>query len=278
MTNRILKTSRGTQHGPINRLISPLAEGDDLKPFIFLDYINTHIQAGFGFPMHPHSGLATLTWQPNCDIKYEDTTGQNGILKAGGLEWMNAGGGAWHRAQFATGGNAVGFQLWVAMPPTIEDGAALGQYIAPQDVPTQAILGGQIKLFLGELTQFDAPLTSPIQAHQDMTYFVLTLQAGAKWTYNMPATNDVAFAVVFEGDGEIDGTSSMQELVQIGGNEPITFSSGAAKTQILIGSGKKHPYPLITGTSSVHTSPAALERGQQRIRAIGEQLMRDGRL
>ena len=103
MTNRILKTSRGTQHGPINRLISPLAEGDDLKPFIFLDYINTHIQAGFGFPMHPHSGLATLTWQPNCDIKYEDTTGQNGILKAGGLEWMNAGGGAWHRAQFATG-------------------------------------------------------------------------------------------------------------------------------------------------------------------------------
>ncbi|WP_370694565.1 pirin family protein, partial [Klebsiella pneumoniae] len=71
--------------------------GERLKPFIFLDFFDAEIEPGFGFGMHPHSGIATLTWQPGSDVAYQDTTGQRGILRAGGLEWMNAGGGAWHQ-------------------------------------------------------------------------------------------------------------------------------------------------------------------------------------
>ena len=61
---RITARLRGVQHGPISRLISPEGWGEQLKPFIFLDFFNANIEPGFGFAMHPHSGIATLTWQP----------------------------------------------------------------------------------------------------------------------------------------------------------------------------------------------------------------------
>ena len=49
----------GEQHGPIARLISPGDLGERLKPFIFLDFFDADIEPGFGFGMHPHSGIAT---------------------------------------------------------------------------------------------------------------------------------------------------------------------------------------------------------------------------
>ena len=57
----IIARARGQRHGPINRLISPDDLGDRLKPFIFLDFFDAEIEPGFGFGMHPHSGIATLT-------------------------------------------------------------------------------------------------------------------------------------------------------------------------------------------------------------------------
>ncbi len=132
MNRTVTHIEPGTTHGPITRLISPAGLGEQLKPFIFLDYFNAHIQPGFGFPMHPHSGIATLTWQPGSDVAYEDTTGQHGVLKAGGLEWMNAGGGAWHKGSLMGSGKVTGFQLWVAMPPGVESGPSKSQYIPPE--------------------------------------------------------------------------------------------------------------------------------------------------
>ena len=58
---------------------------------MFLEFFSADITPGYGFGRHPHSRIATLTWRPGCDVQYEDTTGQKGTLKAGGLEWMNAG-------------------------------------------------------------------------------------------------------------------------------------------------------------------------------------------
>jgi len=103
--------------------------------------------------MHPHSGIATLTWQPGCDVEYRDTTGQSGILKAGGLEWMNAGLGAWHQGRLLGSGAAIGFQLWVPMPPGVENAAPQGQYVAPADVPSRSIPGGTVTVLLGKLGQ-----------------------------------------------------------------------------------------------------------------------------
>src|SRR3979490_1546707 len=96
--SRIARRTRGQSHGPITRLMSPSDFGHLLKPFVFLDLFDTQGKpnpfAGFGF--HPHSGIATLTYVAEGSVRYDDTNGATGLLPAGGVEWMRAGGGVWH--------------------------------------------------------------------------------------------------------------------------------------------------------------------------------------
>jgi hypothetical protein len=55
-------------------------------------------------------------------VRYEDTNGATGLLPAGGIEWMRAGGGVWHGGGLGEPGRTRGFQLWIALPPEFELG------------------------------------------------------------------------------------------------------------------------------------------------------------
>jgi len=273
-----LARERGVTHGPITRLISPGGIGERLKPFIFLDYFSAEITPGFGFPMHPHSGIATLTWQPGCDVQYEDTTGQNGTLKAGGLEWMNAGGGARHQGRLMGTGRATGFQLWVPMPPGVEDGTPVGQYVPPDQVPKIGVEGGEVLVLLGSIQGADAAASSPVVSHQDMSYAVLSLDNGCAWRYELPATHNVAWAFVFEGQAEVQGTLTGHELVVFDGEGALAFTAPRGRVRVLFGTAKRHDHALVLGPSSVHTNARSLEDAQRRMHTLGVQLMQAGRL
>jgi redox-sensitive bicupin YhaK (pirin superfamily) len=268
----ILHREPGQAMGPIVRLIDPQGLGELLKPFIFLDFFDAEIEPGFGFGMHPHSGIATLTWQPGSDVAYQDTTGQKGVLKAGGLEWMNAGGGAWHQGQLLGRGRATGFQLWVAMPPLIEDGEAFGQYVPPGQVPRVAIPGGELLVLLGELAVADDRAASPIESHQRMNYFVVSLEGGASWQFSPPTDHDVAWVFVFDGAAKVQGQAVGRDLLMLDAKGEIEISALGQPARVLVGTAIKHAHPLVVGPSSVHTQRSSLQAGHQRIRAIGDQL------
>lgn len=269
----VVSRSAGTPHGPITRLIDPKSNGDQLKPFIFLDFFSADVKPGFGFPIHPHSGIATLTWQPGTDVKYIDTMGHTGILKAGGLEWMNAGGGAWHQGALLGHGDVFGFQLWVPMPPGIEDGPPGSQYVAPEDVPSWEGDGVTLQVFLGRLGVGPVPLESVIDDHQDMNYFVVSLQSDAEWAYTPPASHDVAWAFAFHGSPTINGDRVLRELVQFSpGAGSIVFAAGKQGARLLVGSARSHPYQLVLGSSSVHTNAESLSKGLKKIDSIGEMI------
>ncbi len=271
-SRRIAQRVAGERHGPITRLISPSALGEELKPFIFLDFFHASIEPGFGFGMHPHSGIATLTWQPGSDVQYEDTTGKNGILKAGGLEWMNAAGGAWHQGLLLGSGLVTGFQLWVPMPPGVEDGPSAGQYVPPEQVPVFAIPGGRIRVLLGEHPSTAGMVSSPIDSHQIMNYLVAELEEGTRWAYEPPRSHNVIWAFVFEGSPTVLDQPSHQELLVFEGDGAIEFKSTAGLSKILVGSGRRHDHPLVLGSSSVHTNRQSLVRGQLRIEELGRKL------
>src|SRR5258708_960650 len=88
---RIARRTRGQNHGPITRLMSPSDFGRLLKPFVFLDLIDNQGKPFSGFGLHPHSGIATVTYIAEGSVRYEDTNGATGLLQAGGLEWMRTG-------------------------------------------------------------------------------------------------------------------------------------------------------------------------------------------
>ena len=123
-----------TAHGPITRLMSPSDFGQLLKPFVFLDLFDNNGIPFNGFGLHPHSGIATLTYIAEGSVSYEDTNGATGLLPAGGVEWMQAGGGVWHGGGAGEPGRTRGFQLWIALPPSLELGPSQSLYLAPDTI------------------------------------------------------------------------------------------------------------------------------------------------
>ena len=58
----VVVRTRGQRHGPITRLMSPSDLGELLRPFVFLDHFDTSSTSGTRLGLHPHSGIATVTW------------------------------------------------------------------------------------------------------------------------------------------------------------------------------------------------------------------------
>jgi redox-sensitive bicupin YhaK (pirin superfamily) len=110
--------------------MSPSDLGEILKPFVFLDLFD-HEGAPFNGPLHPRSGIATLTYVAEGAVSYIDPDNVKGTLSAGGVEWMQAGRGMWHGGGLDKAGRTRGFQLWIALPPELELGPTLSIYQRP---------------------------------------------------------------------------------------------------------------------------------------------------
>jgi redox-sensitive bicupin YhaK (pirin superfamily) len=177
-------------------MVSPGDLGESMKPFIFLDYVHGHVEPGAGFGWHPHSGIATLTYSLDADAAYEDTAGQKGRVEATGLEWMRAGGGTWHQGFIHPRGETVtSFQLWVALPPGVEDGPPEGVYVPPERVPQV----GNVRVLLGEY----GGQRNPIAAPSSINDLDVVLRGGETWTCSPPAGHDVAWAFVYRGRARV---------------------------------------------------------------------------
>src|SRR5580700_7099523 len=162
-SSRIARCTRGQTHGPVTRLMSPSDFGHLLKPFVFLDRFDDHGKPLTGFGLHPHSGIATLSYVAEGSVSYEDTDGATGLLPAGGIEWMRAGGGVWHGGGAGEPGRTRGFQLWIALPPELELGPSESVYLAPEAVP----IDGPVRVLIGRY----GTATSSIKAPSPMNYF-----------------------------------------------------------------------------------------------------------
>src|SRR5258708_794068 len=92
----IVFRTRGPAHGGITRLVSPGDVGQLIKPFVFLDYFEGEPADAPAFGFHPHSGIATLTLILSGQVTYKETTGREGVIETGAVEWMRANGGVSH--------------------------------------------------------------------------------------------------------------------------------------------------------------------------------------
>src|ERR1700732_1730786 len=172
---RIARRTRGQSHGPITRLMSPSDFGRLLKPFVFLDLIDNQGKPFSGFGLHPHSGIATLTYVMEGSVGYEDTNGATGLVAAGGVEWMRAGAGVWHGGGAGEPGRTRGFQLWIALPPEQELGPSESIYQAPEAIPCD----GPARVLLGSY----GTASSAIKAPSPINYLAVQLEAGERWSY-----------------------------------------------------------------------------------------------
>jgi redox-sensitive bicupin YhaK (pirin superfamily) len=262
---RIVFRTRGRSHGPITRVVSPSGTGERIKPFVFLDWFDVPSALGPGFGIHPHSGIATITVLLQGDLRYEDTTGKTGVLPAGGVEWMRAGGGVWHDGAPLPGAHLRGLQLWIALPAALENAPAESQYIAPQRVPQE----GPARVVLGSYGNAQ----SPIRAPAGVNYMDVRLKDGERWEYQPPSGHEVAWVYSYKGSLRADGEGvALNELAVFEEGESLLRFEARGDTAFVLGSAAKHPHDLVLGNYSVHTSAAALAAGEAEIRRIGKRL------
>lgn len=250
----ITHRTRGSRHGPITRLLSPGDLGEWIKPFIFLDLFEIDNMTGRGFAPHPHSGIATLTLFLAGHSTYADSTGKEGALHPGSIEWMRAGRGVWHAGEPTQGEAMKGYQLWLSLPPELELAEPESLYVEPEKVATD----GRVRVALGNYDGMSGVTRLPFP----ITYLHVCLTDGERWTYHPGADHDVAFVALNAGKLHVAGAILERELaVFADGNEPIDFIA-EGEVELVIGSARKHPYPLVSGYYSVHTNADALATGE----------------
>jgi redox-sensitive bicupin YhaK (pirin superfamily) len=269
LSRPIVHRTRGHGRGPITRLVSPSDLGELIKPFVFLDlahFDGREPPTPMEYLWHPHSGIATVTVVLEGSIRYAETTGKSGVVKAGGVEWMRAGNGVWHTGQAGDGDVKV-FQLWVALPPALENGPNASHYVEPQDVPVE----GPARVILGSYGKAKSPIDAP-----PLTYLEVDLKAGEAWRYQPPKGHTVAWVAVGEGTLRTPSTVTAGELAIFERSEQAIDFVAQGDTRFVLGSAAPHPHDLVLGSYSVHTSVDALRRGQSEIRRIGHELRAEG--
>lgn len=276
---RVKHLTRGQGHGPIVRLMSPSDLGQALKPFVFLDIFDMDqadlhaMVVGGGMPIHPHSGIATVTVLTQGRLHYDDPDAGSGTIGYGGVEWMSAGGGVWHGKEMSPPADVTrvqGFQLWLALPRDVENAKPQSRYIEAEDMQA----AGPAHVILG----VHQGVASPVPAPAGVNYLLVTLRAGERWTYQPPEGHSVGWLALASGTavaGVPVGAGDM--LLFEPGEGAITVQASDDESAVLVlGSAVPHPHELHLGHYSVHTSEQALVVGEKRIRELGRQLAEAG--
>ena len=267
---RVAYRTRGHSHGPITRLASPSGAGELIKPFVFLDYFDIDPARMPAIGLHPHSGIATVTVLLEGRLSYEETSGTKGFIEAGGVEWMRASGGVWHTGGVVRPARAKGFQLWIALPPEMESIDPEARYLDASRFRRH----GPARVILGRFGE----VASEVPAPTGINYLDVALKRCARWRYQPPAGHTVAWIALHKGSLGAPAVVDQGELVVFeASNEALEFEA-LEDAGFVLGSAIKHPYELVLGNYSVHTSRLALERGEAKIAEIGRRLEAEGRL
>lgn len=274
--NIVYRTRGHGNGGPIVRLMSPSDLGQVVKPFVFLDLFETTretVQAMANMPLHPHSGIATVTVPVEGGFRYDDPiSGTSGALNYGGVEWARAGNGIWHGKELsaADAPRIQGFQLWLALPAALENSEPDSRYIEAEHTPQV----GPARVIVGNY----GGAQSPVPAPEGINYLLVTLRPGERWTYQPPAGHSVGWLALAKG--RLDAGTSIgngEMVVFAAGETPITLeASGGQDAVFVLASAVPHPHDLHMGYYSVHTSAQALEKGERRIAELGRLMKEAG--
>jgi len=129
-----------------------------------------HIAAGAGFPTHPHRDMEIITYVVSGAVAHRDSSGGDGVIRAGELQHMSAGSGVQHSEFNASKTEPIHLlQIWIL--PERRGVAPNYDQITLRDVPGP----GPLKLVASR-----AGDDGRLQINADANLFVGQLDAGEK--------------------------------------------------------------------------------------------------
>ena len=168
-----------------------------LDPFLLLDEFGSDDPDDYiaGFPSHPHRGFETITYIINGKWQHKDSTGNEGVLEDGSVQWMTAGRGVIHSEMpIQTEGLVWGFQLWLNLPKEKKMIEPVYNDIPADKIPIVNVPGGQVKIISGTFSG----ITGPGISYTGILYYDILLDTGSEII--IPIENEWnVFFYVYEG-------------------------------------------------------------------------------
>lgn len=174
------------------------------------------VGGGGGFPTHPHDNMEIVTIPFTGALKHKDSTGGEGIIKAGDIQIMSAGTGVQHSEANASATEPVTlFQVWI-FPKE--------RNIKPRY--------DQKTFDINERKNKWQTVVSPIDAdnalwiNQDARFALANLDAGKEITYSNTFKGNGVFLVAINGKVEVNGqTLNNRDALGISESENFTITA-----------------------------------------------------
>jgi redox-sensitive bicupin YhaK (pirin superfamily) len=219
----------------------PLRERPTIGAWCFLDRFGPQATRMRVEP-HPHTGLQTVTWPLQGDVRHRDSVGSDVVLRPGQLNLMTSGRGIAH-SEYSLGEEKVmldALQLWVALPAAAR-GIDPGFESHPA-LPEATLGDSRATVVLGEL----AGTRSPATAHTPIVGAQLELPAGG--AAKVPLEPDWEHGIVLlDGDVSVDAAPALERdalRYLEPGRADVTLTSVTGATVFLLG-GEPYPDPLV---------------------------------
>ena len=221
-----------------------------LDPFLMLDFFGSDNPGEYiaGFPPHPHRGFQTVTYMLAGKMRHKDSVGNEGVIDAGGIQWMNAGRGIIHEEMpEQEEGLLQGFQLWVNLPAKEKMSAPNYQDIQPDSVPTVQIQNASVKVLAGEVDGVKGPVKTTAVAP---TFIDIDLKSGQ--CDIALKSNEAAFLYVYEGNITVGKGDQAQKTMLESGELGVLSQQGTRLSfssekgsKIIVVSGKPINEPIV---------------------------------
>lgn len=221
------------------------SEIDHIDPFLLLDVFQTENPDDYiaGFPSHPHRGFETVTYMFAGKMRHKDNAGNEGVIEAGGVQWMTAGRGIVHSEMpEQEDGLMWGTQLWVNLPGTEKmttpgyqefDAGRLPREARGDNIEVVAIAGNTTQGTVGAVA---GRPTKPV-------YLDVRVPLGATFSETLPSTHN-AFLFVVEGSIAVASDQSGAASEVKAGNTAILGDGNAIEVS---GAGTGSRFLLIAG-------------------------------
>jgi redox-sensitive bicupin YhaK (pirin superfamily) len=247
-------------------------EVPQLDPFLLLDAFGSDDPADYlpGFPWHPHRGIETITYVLEGEVEHGDSLGNRGVIAAGDIQWMTAGGGILH--QEMPKGNSrrrlAGFQLWANLPAREKMMEPRYREVTRADIPLVTRPGGTaVRVVAGEVDGVRGPVKEIVT---DPQYLDVSMPSGATFTHPVPPEHTV-FAYLFDGDARFQpaplGTTRVGSVVLFGPGEAVTAETEASPARFLLVSGRPLNEPVAWRGPIVMNSDDELRKAFDELRA-----------
>jgi redox-sensitive bicupin YhaK (pirin superfamily) len=221
-------------------------------PFLLFDHFGSDNPDDYlaGFPMHPHRGIETVTYMLAGAVQHRDSIGNAGVIEAGDVQWMTAGGGIMHEEMpESRQGRMAGFQLWVNLPAKHKMTRPRYQEITAAQIPEiNGEDGVTIRVIAGTVDDIQGPVTEIVA---DPVYLDVTVPARASFSHAIERGH-TALAYVFEGeskfgivDEETGETVSNSRLIVFDDGDFVQARTIGQSVRFLLMSGKPSYEPIV---------------------------------